>query len=214
MQEEMQWFVKPAAMSGVILAAMLLRVTASSAEPAPSNPCAGATSVAVLAGPEEPGERLVVTGTVFAPDGVTPAPGVFLYVYNTDATGHYNSERGLPPRLHGWMKSGPDGRYEYRTIKPASYPGSRIPAHVHTQLWGGGYTPQAGPELNFEGDPFLKSSEREHSASLGRFAFIRSARKDAQGVWRVEQDLRLKPSGDSLSNILHGIQPCGVRPSS
>src|SRR5262249_25559084 len=93
MQEEMQWFVKPAAMSGVILAAMLLRVTASSAEPAPSNPCAGATSVAVLAGPEEPGERLVVTGTVFAPDGVTPAPGVFLYVYNTDATGHYNSER-------------------------------------------------------------------------------------------------------------------------
>ena len=201
------------ALSAAGIAAALLSAGISAAsEAAASGPCAQATSTAALSGPEEPGERLVVSGTVFAPDGVTPAPGVFLYVYNTDATGRYNSERGQPPRLRGWMKTGPDGRYEYRTTKPASYPGSRIPAHVHTQLWGAGYPPQAGPELNFEGDPFLTPAEREKSARLGRFAFIRPARKDSGGIWRVEHDLRLSTSGDRLSGILHGIEPCGVRP--
>jgi protocatechuate 3,4-dioxygenase, beta subunit len=199
-----------AGMAAALLSAQLL----AASEWTPSGPCAQATSTAVLAGPEEPGERLIVTGTIFAPDGVKPAAGVFLYVYNTDATGHYNNERGLPPRLRGWMKTGPDGRYEYRTIKPASYPGSRIPAHVHTQLWGGGYPPQSGPELNFEGDPFLKDADKERSDKLGRFAFIRPARRDGSGAWRVEQDLRLKADGDGLSGILHGVEPCGARPFS
>ena len=211
MQDAMHWSVKPSVLSCAIVAALLLRGTLESAQPPPANPCESATAVAVLAGPEEPGDRLVVTGTVFAPDGVTPAPGVFLYVYNTDSAGYYNRDRGSPPRLHGWIRTGADGRYEYRTVRPASYPGSRIPAHVHTQLWGGGYPPQAGPELNFDGDPFLKESDRERSTKLGRFAFIRPLRKDANGVWRAEHDLRLKPSGDNLSSVPHGVQPCGVR---
>src|SRR5712691_4118516 len=85
---------------------MLVVFLAAAVPPAPGagalGPCAQATSVATLAGPEEPGEKLVVTGTVFAPDGVTPAARVFLYVYHTDATGHYNRESGEPPRLRGW----------------------------------------------------------------------------------------------------------------
>jgi protocatechuate 3,4-dioxygenase beta subunit len=194
-----------------VAAALLSAQLLAASEWTPSGPCAQATSTAVLAGPKEPGERLVVTGTVFAPDGVMPAAGVFLYAYNTDAAGHYNNERGLPPRLRGWMKTGPDGRYEYRTVKPASYPGSRIPAHVHTQLWGAGYPPQEGPELNFEGDRFLTSAAREKSASLGRFTFIRPARRDENGVWRVEHDIRLNASGSRLSGILHGTEPCGVQ---
>lgn len=200
------------AAAGILSAALLAPAILAGSQSAPAGPCAQASSLAVLAAAEEPGERLVVTGTVFAPDGVTPVPGVFLYAYNTDATGRYNRERGQPPRLRGWMKTGPDGRYEYRTVRPASYPGSRIPAHVHTQLWGGGYPPQGGPELNFEGDPFLTSAERERSAGLGRFAFIRPARRGADGVWKVEHDIRLSASGGRLSNILHGVEPCGIRP--
>ena len=193
----------------VFVAAGLLVVSRASA----SGPCARATSVATLAGPEEPGERLVVTGTVFAPDGVTPAAGVFLYVYNTDATGRYARERDAPPRLRGWMKTGPDGRYEYRTVRPASYPGSTIAAHVHTQLWGGGYPPQWNTDLLFEGDPFLTAKERGGSEALGRFAFIRPAPKDERGVRHAVHDLRLKTEGSRFSgNILHGLEPCGVKP--
>jgi protocatechuate 3,4-dioxygenase, beta subunit len=178
-------------------------------------PCAQATSVATLAGPEEPGERLVVTGTVFAPDGVAPAAGVFLYVYHTDATGHYNRERGDPPRLRGWMKTGPDGKYEYRTIRPAPYPGRTIAAHVHTQLWGGGYPAQWNADLLFEGDPLITARERDESDRVGRFAFIRPSRKDDHGVRHVAHDLRLKTAGTRFSaNILHGMEPCGVKPQS
>ena len=193
----------------VFLAAGLLLVSRADA----SGPCARATSVATLAGPEEPGERLVVTGTVFAPDGVTPAAGVFLYVYNTDATGRYAREKGAPPRLRGWMKTGPDGRYEYRTIRPASYPGRTIAAHVHTQLWGGGYPPQWNTDLLFEGDPYITAKERSDSEALGRFAFIRPAPKDERGVRHAVHDLQLKTTGSRFSgNILHGMEPCGVRP--
>ena len=173
-------------------------------------PCAQATSSANLAAPNEPGERLVVAGTVFAPDGVTPAPGVFLYAYNADATGHYSQESGAPPRLRGWMKTGADGRYEYRTIKPAPYPDRTIPAHVHLQLWGGGYPAQGGNELLFAGDPLVSAADREKSSKLGRFAFVLPASKDGQGVWHVAQDLRLKTTGDHFSaNSLHGQEPCG-----
>jgi hypothetical protein len=180
---------------------------------AASGPCAQATSVAVLAGPDEPGERLVVTGTVFGADGVTPAPGVFLYAYHTDATGHYSRESGAPPRLHGWMKSGPDGKYEYRTIRPAPYPGRSIAAHVHTQLWGGGHPPQWGTDLLLEGDSLITAAQRSDSEKLGRFAFVRPTQKGEHGVWHAVHDLRLKTKGDHFqSNILHGLKPCGVQP--
>jgi len=198
-----------------ILRAVLLISWAAGGVAEASGPCARATPSATLAGPGEPGERLVVTGTVFAPDGVTPAAGVFLYVYHTDAKGYYSRERGAPPRLQGWMKTGPDGRYEYRTIVPAPYPGRAIAAHVHTQLWGGGYAPQWNTDLLFEGDPFLTGKERDESGRLGRFAFIRPASRDERGVRHVVHDLRLKPSGDRFSgNILHGMGPCGIRPQS
>ena len=47
-------------------------------------------------------------------DGVTPAEGIVLYVYHTDATGYYNKDDDpYNPRLRGWMKTGKDGRYEF-----------------------------------------------------------------------------------------------------
>ena len=201
--------------TGSWAAAMVLFLTSwlLAASAGASGPCQRATAVATLAGPEEPGERLVVTGTVFAPDGVTPAPGVFLYVWHTDATGHYNQESGAPPRLHGWMKTGADGTYEYRTILPSPYPGRAIAAHVHTQLWGGGYPPQWNTDLLFEGDPLITVRERSDSQGLGRFAFIRPAPKDEGGVRRAVHDLRLKAEGSRFSgNILHGLEPCGAKP--
>ena len=39
----------------------------------------------VIAGTSEPGERLVLEGRVLQPDGRTPAPGVLLYAYHTNA---------------------------------------------------------------------------------------------------------------------------------
>ena len=76
------------------------------------------------------------------------------------------------PRLRGYMKTDAKGRYSYRTIRPGSYPNSRIPAHIHTQLWSGGYEPQYNQDLNFADDPFISESDQRESAAAGRFAWI------------------------------------------
>jgi protocatechuate 3,4-dioxygenase beta subunit len=69
-----------------------------------------------------------------------PLPGVLLYVFHTDATGHYTKrgdEQGVQRwqgHLHGWLRTGADGRYAVRTIRPAPYPDGSMPAHIHAAL--------------------------------------------------------------------------------
>src|SRR6476661_4832694 len=86
----------------------------------------------------EPGEPMIISGTVFLPDGKTPAKGAILSVWHTDAKGFYIAGGGgageLHPRIHGRLKTGADGKYEFLTIKPAQYPSHISPAHVHGHI--------------------------------------------------------------------------------
>lgn len=178
----------------------------SSAAPAAAHPTAPERSFVQITQPDEPGEPLEVSGRVFEPDGVTPAAGVVVYVYHTDRAGLYGREPDAPPRLRAWMVTDAEGRYRYRTIKPAPYPGSTIAAHVHTQLWSARFPPQYNTDLEFRDDPFLSAREIEHSDGLGTFAYIVLPERGADGVLRATHDLRLKTSGDDLEdNIRHGV---------
>ena len=61
---------------------------------------------------------------------------MILYVYQTDAKGLYSPAAGQTQgrrhgHLRGWMKTDRMGRYEFRTVRPASYPGRDVPAHIH-----------------------------------------------------------------------------------
>jgi protocatechuate 3,4-dioxygenase beta subunit len=160
----------------------------------------------VIAPPGEPGQPLLVEGRVFRPDGKTPAGGVVVYVYQTDITGRYQKLPGQPPRLRGWMKTDAEGRYQYRTIRPAPYPGNDIPAHVHTQLWGAGWPAQYNEDLNFADDRFVKEADRRRSSALGSFAFVCAPRLVA-GVQHCTHNLRLKPQGDRFEeNTRHGFR--------
>ncbi len=166
-------------------------------------------SFAVLAGPDEPGEPLEVSGVVFEPDGTTPAMGVVLYVYHTDNAGHYQRERDAPPRLRAWLVTDEQGRYRYRTIRPAAYPGRTTPAHIHTQLWNERFPPQYGTDLEFADDPLLPPEELERSKRLGRFGFVVEPLRDENGVWRATHDLRLAETGDEFEdNTMHGLSDC------
>lgn len=132
----------------------------------------------------EPGEPLVVSGTVFAPDGRTPAPGVTVYAYNTDAEGYYGANHAdYPPRLHGWMLTDSSGRFELHTIRPGHYPDKHIPAHVHFCLWGSGYPAQWVEELRFAGDPYL-------TAEAGKDANVRPLSRASDGAWHCEYPMR------------------------
>jgi protocatechuate 3,4-dioxygenase beta subunit len=168
----------------------------------------GAPATAELAGADEPGPRLVVAGRVFEPDGETPAAGVTLYVYQTDRSGRYAPRGESVPRLRAWMTTDQEGRYEYRTVRPASYPGGRVPQHVHTQLWGAGWPKQWNRSLEFADDPLMSDRRRSDSAAEGRFAWVCSTATAADDVERCTHDLRLKRTGDRFEpNIDHGSIP-------
>ncbi len=165
-----------------------------------------APSAIQIVADSEPGTPLLVEGTVFAPDGVTPAPGVVVYVYQTGIDGLYAPAGEAVPRLRGWMRTDARGRYSYRTIRPGPYPGRTIAAHVHTQLWGGGYEPQWNRELLFDDDPYVGAEERRASAAAGRFAWVCVPKSDGHGLLRCRHDLRLKPGGDRFeAGIRHGL---------
>jgi protocatechuate 3,4-dioxygenase beta subunit len=147
----------------------------------------------VITSKDEPGEPLIVSGTVYKPDGKTPAEGVTVYVYHTDAEGYYRkgNNSSSNPRLYGTMITNAEGKYEYRTIKPAAYPGGGNPAHVHYVISGKGYSKQYD-ELQFEGDRWLRNPNLTASQRTDTFLSVRPLTKDQDGVWRVVKDIRLK----------------------
>ncbi|MCI0355156.1 MAG: hypothetical protein L0099_08970, partial [Acidobacteria bacterium] len=116
---------------------------------------------ATIAGKSEPGERLILTGTVFGREDGKPREGVTVYAYHTDASGYYRQKPWGRPRLRGWARTNAQGRYEFSTIKPGPYPMRRNPAHIHMTIAIPGKTEWWIPELRFVDDPFLSREETE-----------------------------------------------------
>lgn len=141
----------------------------------------------------EPGEPMIISGTIYAPDGKTPLEGITLFVYQTDATGRYSTTGGdnRNTRIHGVMRTNSDGRYEFRTIKPASYPSSRNPAHIHAYVSGPGYPEYWIDEYHFADDPFVTEDMRNNSPK-GNLASILTLSRGADGVWRGVRDIKIE----------------------
>jgi protocatechuate 3,4-dioxygenase beta subunit len=133
----------------------------------------GLSPQAHIAANDEPGARLIVEGQVFSPDGRTPAAGVTVYAYNTDAQGYYGeNHKEYPPRIYGWMKTDSAGRFELYTIRPGNYPEMRVPAHIHFELWGAGYPLQWTEELKFEEDRYITPRLIAEDERRGEFRTI------------------------------------------
>lgn len=148
----------------------------------------------VMVPAEEPGEPLVISGTIYAADGRTPLARARLYVYHTDARGLYRPDRKPgQPRLRGWMKTNAQGQYEFRTIKPGSYPNSRNPAHIHGTVAAPGYAGQWIDDFHFDGDPFLSREEIARETAKGAFSGVLKLERDAGGVLRGRRDIRVGP---------------------
>ena len=154
-----------------------------------------APSKITIATKEEPGERLIVDGRVFGPDGKTPISGASVYVFHTDVNGVYTPDTNdnRNSRLRGYMRSDSQGRYEFSTIKPAPYPGNRTAAHIHYVVTAPGYSEYIF-EIVFEGDPNINASMRQDAAKEGAGVSIRTLTRDQNGGWRCTQDIKMRKS--------------------
>ncbi len=123
----------------------------------------GLAPVDTLPGFVEASQKLRISGTVYQPDGITPAENVVLYIYQTDESGYYatkGDERGWGRRhgyIRGWIKTGADGRYAFFTQKPGIYPNRTEPAHIHLTLLEPDGKYYYLEDYHFEGDPLLQA---------------------------------------------------------
>jgi protocatechuate 3,4-dioxygenase beta subunit len=89
---------------------------------------------------ESGAQKLIITGIIFQRDGQTPAPNIIVYYWQTDSKGYYANREDLDPKaqrhgyIRGWVKTGADGKYRINTIRPAPYPNSNLPAHIHLSV--------------------------------------------------------------------------------
>lgn len=136
----------------------------------PGAPLLGAAATVPMRD-DEPGERLVLTGTVRSSDG-TPIAGAVIDHWQADANGVYSNFHPSSPdgNLRARFTTGDDGRFEIHTVMPAPYmiptegPTGRLlaaagwhawrPAHFHYFVDADGHD-RLTTQLFFAGDPWL-----------------------------------------------------------
>jgi catechol 1,2-dioxygenase len=146
----------------------------------------GAPFRARLAGPDEPGDRLILTGTVFASDCRTPLPGTLIEMWQANHAGVYDTEKpgnfteATSFHMRGMLYTDEKGQYEIETVIPGRYPippglpglekfaGQTRPAHIHFKIMESLHVPVT-TQLYFKGDPFIPDdvwASRNPSAAI------------------------------------------------
>lgn len=149
-------------------------------------------STITISNETDKGHRMEISGTVFLPDGKIPAPNTLIYLYHTDFQGYYG--RGNEPkhgRYRGWMLTDKNGKYAFRTIKPAPYPEMRWAAHIHMTVTGVKHREDWIDSILFEGDRLINAQERASAGRKGGFNPILSLAKGSDGVLRGVRDIQL-----------------------
>jgi len=144
---------------------------------------------------QEPGPKLLISGTIYKPDGRTPAPGIILYYYHTDQAGHYSKLGDKPENntrhghIRGWVKTDEKGAYAIFTNRPASYPNSRIEAHIHVLIKEPGLNEYYVDELVFDDDPMLTADTRRRMEGRGSSGILQVVRSG--NLQRAEHNIVL-----------------------
>jgi polyisoprenoid-binding protein YceI len=154
------------------------------------------SAAAVIAPNDEPGQRMIVSGTITLADSRTPANGVIVYAYQTNDRGIYARDRGatglasLHGRLRGWLRTGADGRYTLQTIRPGAYPGNVEAQHIHLEVLPPGGVACEIDAVEFSDDPLMTATRRRSRPGYGGNGISTPTRR-ADGTWLVTRDIRL-----------------------
>jgi len=112
------------------------------------------------------GERIIMHGRVLDETG-RGVPNVLVEIWQANAGGRYRHKKDayaapLDPNFGGCGRtiSGPDGSYEFLTVRPGAYPWpNRVndwrPMHIHISVFGSGFGQRLITQMYFEGDPLI-----------------------------------------------------------
>lgn len=138
--------------------------------------------------------KIKVTGTIYENDGKTPAEGVILFVHHTNREGVYptgGDARGWERQygfIHGWIKTGADGKYTFYTYKPGAYGG--LPTHIHPIILEPNGKYYWLESYRFSDDPQLTDKHRNADSPRGGSNGILSLKKE-DGIWIGSRDFIL-----------------------
>lgn len=140
---------------------------------------------------DEPGQRMIAAGRVLQADG-KPAGRTLVYVYQTNDQGLYQAGGGnqdQSARLFGYLTTDARGRFEVETIRPAGYPRSGMPQHIHLEVLPGDGG-RIMTEILFDDDPRMTPEMRRWAERAG-FPVVPVTRGQ-DGVERCSAEIRLR----------------------
>jgi len=173
----------------------------SADEPIIGGPCEGCELVFIglpenpgasvrIGPPDEPGEPMVIEGTVRRLDGKA-ASGIIVYAYHTDFQGIYPVAATRHGRLRGWAKTDENGYYRFETIRPGPYPSRDLPQHVHMHVIEPGVGTYFIDDILFSDDPLL-TARRLTELQEGRGGNgLANPEKELGVGWKVRRDITL-----------------------
>ena len=177
---------------------------------------------------DEKGETMIVRGRILDTDG-EPVSGCKIDVWQANDEGFYDvQQKGLQPEfnLRGVFRTGPDGRYHFRGVKPKYYPipddgtvGRLLtalgrhpyrPAHLHYILTAEGFDGLTTHIFDPD-DPYIDSDAvfGVKASLLAEFRrFMDHDSIEAEGteapIWLVEHDFVLARHGQSHEETTPG----------
>ena len=135
--------------------------------------------VDTLAGFLSSQQQLKISGIIYKRDGKTPASDVLLYVYQTNEKGVYPQQKGAKGwekrhgYIRGWIKTNAKGEYTLYTFRPASYPNTTIPQHIHITVKETDKNEYYLDDFYFDDDPNLTDKIRNRKNFRGGSGIIK-----------------------------------------
>lgn len=151
----------------------------------------------IIAGKDELGEKLILSGTVFKADGKSPYPNIIIYAYHTDHKGYYSkngTETGAQKwhgHLHGWCRTDSNGRYKMQTIRPARYPDNSMPAHIHAAIKKENGQMYWISDFVFKDDDLVNEQYLSGIAGMVGGTGVVDISKDADSTWTGKRNIVL-----------------------
>ncbi len=151
----------------------------------------------MMAHPDEPGERMFISGTIKSSDCQNHLAGVMVEVWHANEDGCYSitedCDTGNPGmdqyNLRARFFTNESGFYFYDSILPGRYgSGSIRPRHVHYQV-----STYSGhsliTQLYFEGDPYIESDPwASHPDAVNRIIPLEWVNEQHEGVFDINLD--------------------------